>query len=584
MNTPAMGGGADSEDPREARERWANIWFGGMVRYHNVKDPDRWVFAVDDVVAFLRAKLQAGMPAWKRLLIVDGLIEYERLHPRSSLGGLEPIRSKLQELAHREGTGEDPLTIDEIVGPISPRDPDAVQALRRQCRLEGKAMKTEKAYVGKLRGFMAARGLERLADFAEVGERDIEHYLTDLVVEGDVAPSTQNQAFYALRFFFEHVLKRDMGPINATRSTKHPNIPSVMSEEEVCEVLSRLTGVHRLIAQLLYGSGMRISEALRLRMKDVDFDLMQIQVHHSKGNKSRFVPLPQSVADELKRQMQWREHLHEQDVIMGQASVWLPYALDKKYPEAHRELKWQFVFASQRLSKDPRSHRFHRHHIHADTFAKQLRRAVRGAEIHKHVTSHTFRHSFATHLLKGGTDIRTIQELLGHADLKTTMIYTHVLNRDDVKVVSPLDRMSRSESAETNPSKGQGKPEESTAPRHQNGLTESEPANIGEPGVAGSPASGEGDPVEGDPVEGGPVAGGPVAGGQVTVETDDGGRECAVVGAGAAANGMAGRSSVSVALGRAGARVKKRRRSSWSRRKLRSGLIRFGRVFAKLKS
>ena len=257
----------------------------------------------------------------------------------------------------------------------------------------------------------------------------------------DAIFSSQNQAFFALLFLFEHILKRDVGEIAATRSTREPALPSVMSEAEVVQVLENLKGVYRLIGQLLYGCGMRISEALRLRIKDIDFDRGLIEVHQSKGGKSRRVPLPARVADRLRQEIRARSLVHEQDTVRGEASVWLPHALHRKYPNAHREFKWQFLFASHKLSRDPRTGHRHRHHVHADTFATHLRRAVQQAEVPKHVTSHTFRHSFATHLLQRGTDIRTIQELLGHADLKTTMIYTHVLNRSDIQVISPLDQV-----------------------------------------------------------------------------------------------------------------------------------------------
>jgi hypothetical protein len=198
---------------------------------------------------------------------------------------------------------------------------------------------------------------------------------------------------------------------------------------------------------------MRISEVLGLRVKDFDFDRVLIQVQDSKGGKSRYVPLPESLVDRLKQEIRSRELVHEDDVIRGQASVFLPYALDRKYPNAHKEFKWQYLFASHKLSRNPRSGKRHRHHLHPDTFSKHLRCAVVGAKLRKHVTSHTFRPSFATHMLQSGTDIRTIQELLGHQDIQTTMIYTHVLNRDDVKVVSPLDRLvsQAPETKETNP-------------------------------------------------------------------------------------------------------------------------------------
>jgi integron integrase len=370
----------DGQTNEEKQEKWARIWFSALVRFHRISDPSTWKFDRQHVIDFLRSKL-------------------------------------------------------------NPREPDIVQAYRRKLRLEGKAYNTEKAYVGKVRAFMTDRGLKCAADFEGVGARDVEAHLTDLAVDGDVAPSTQNQAFHALRFLIEHVLKRELGKINATRSTKAPRIPTVMSQTEVISVLSLLTGVFLLIAQLLYGTGMRISECLRLRVKDLDFDQMQIEIHQSKGDKSRLVPLPKRTVEPLRRLVESRKLMHEEDVARGEASVWLPHALSRKFPNAHREFKWQFLFASARFSRDPRTGKRHRHHLHSDTFPDHLKRAVQKSGMNKHVTSHTFRHSFATELLRDKTDIRTIQELLGHSDIKTTMIYTHVLNRDDIQVTSPLDRL-----------------------------------------------------------------------------------------------------------------------------------------------
>ena len=189
---------------------------------------------------------------------------------------------------------------------------------------------------------MAARCLKNLADFEDIDETDIEAFLTDLAVDGNVAKSTQEQAYYAFKYLLEQVLKRPMGGIDALRASKPKLIPTVMSKPEVSRVLAALTGIYLLIAQLLYGCGMRISECLRLRVMDIDFDLMQIRIHNSKGSKSRLVPLPQALVKPLKSLIEWRRGLHEQDLATGEASVWLPYALAKKYPHAHREFKWQF--------------------------------------------------------------------------------------------------------------------------------------------------------------------------------------------------------------------------------------------------
>ncbi len=439
----------ESPGKQETDEKFGRLWFASLARFHKVKDPLTWDFDETHVIEFLKSKVKEKMPIWKRLKIVQGLIWYRNNVRKSERPKIEFIRTKLRDMAAKErereagnGASTAEETIEGVVGKINPRESDVIQALRRSIRVIGRKFNTEKAYVGKVCAFMEDLGIKNLADFSDIGAAEVEAHLTDLAVDGNVAPSTQNQAFSASLFLFEHVLKRDFGKIDAYRSTKGTRIPTVMSKSEVIRVLSFLSGIYLLIGQLLYGCGMRISECLRLRVKDIDFDQMLIEIHNAKGDKSRFVPLPMQLVEPLRNLFESRRVLHERDLANGEASVWLPYALDRKYPSAHKEFKWQFLFASAKFSRDPKTGKRHRHHLHTDTFPLHLRRSVQQAKLDKHVTSHTFRHSFATHLLQDGTDIRTIQELLGHSDISTTMIYTHVLSRPDIRVVSPLDRLS----------------------------------------------------------------------------------------------------------------------------------------------
>jgi integron integrase len=426
----------------QSAEDWANIWFDQLRRYHRGDLGRDWQFDEQSVIAFLRSKLKSGVPAWKRVKIVQGLITYRNRVLKTSEPRLEHLRATLQELALREKWNQEGgPEIEELVGKIDAREPAVIQKMRRTLRVQGKKYNTEKAYVKWVRRFMAAKCLQELADFEAIDETDIEAFLTDLAVDGNVSASTQEQAFYALKYLLEQVLKRPLGQIDALRASKPVLVPTVMSKPEVARVLAALTGIYLLIAQLLYGCGLRISECLRLRVMDIDFDLMRIRIYNSKGDKSRVVPLPQGLVGPLQSLIRWRQGLHEQDLATGEASVWLPHALAKKYPHAEREFKWQFLFASDRFSRDPKTGKRHRHHLHRDTFPARLKKAVEAAGIHKHVTSHTFRHSFATHLLRDGEDIRTVQELLGHSDVSTTMIYTHCFEREDKPLVSPLDRL-----------------------------------------------------------------------------------------------------------------------------------------------
>lgn len=270
--------------------------------------------------------------------------------------------------------------------------------------------------------------------------KEIEEFLTYLAVHENVAASTQNQALSAILFLYKEVLRQELDlQVDSVRAKRSRYVPTVLTKEEVLAIINYLTGVHQLIVKLLYGTGLRQTECLQLRVKDVDFLQKQVIVRNAKGMESRVTMLPISLIEELKFHLEIVKRLHQQDLAQGYGSVYLPFALDRKYKSADRDWVWQFVFPSDRISQDPRSGIIRRHHVHESTLQKAIKQAVKMAGINKRVSCHTFRHSFATHLLQSGYDIRTVQELLGHKDVKTTMIYTHVLNRGGQSVRSPLD-------------------------------------------------------------------------------------------------------------------------------------------------
>jgi integron integrase len=276
-----------------------------------------------------------------------------------------------------------------------------------------------------------------------LGAEEVTAFLTHLAVAGRVAASTQNQAKSALLFLYKEVLDLELPWLARVEPAKAPKrLPVVLTRDEVQAVLDRLEGANWLIGTLLYGSGLRIMECLRLRVKDVDFARGEILVRDGKGAKDRVTMLPARLAGALRLHLARVRALWQQDRAAGVGSVYLPYALDRKYPGAGREWGWQFVFPSRRLAVDPRGGALRRHHVQDQAFQRAMRQAVVDADLVKPATPHTLRHSFATHLLESGYDIRTVQELLGHADVSTTMIYTHVLNRGGRGVVSPIDRLA----------------------------------------------------------------------------------------------------------------------------------------------
>lgn len=312
-----------------------------------------------------------------------------------------------------------------------------LDVVRDTIRRKHYSIRTEEAYVNWIRRFILFHGKRHPKD---MGAAEVEAFLTHLATEGHVSASTQNQAFSALLFLYRKVLHRELdAPVHALRAKESRHIPAVLTREEVRQVIAQLSGVYQLQARLLYGSGLRLLECLRLRVKDIDFQRRAITVRDTKGNEDRITMLPDSVIEPLKEHLQRVRRLHEEDLAKGYGSVYLPDALDRKYPNASREWIWQYVFPSDRLSTDPRSGVVRRHHLDESGLQKAVRAAARAAGINKRVTCHTFRHSFATHLLENGYDIRTVQELLGHKNVKTTMIYTHVLQRGGLAVRSPLD-------------------------------------------------------------------------------------------------------------------------------------------------
>ncbi len=326
-----------------------------------------------------------------------------------------------------------------LVGKIDASEPPLLQEMRKLMRTRHYAARTERSYTGWACRFAAFTG--GWQKIATASEMDVKEFLSDLAVKDRVAASTQNQAFNALLFLFRDVLNREFPFLDAERAKRPERMPVVLSQSEVSSILRQLRGVTLLFGQLLYGGGLRHYEGLRLRVKDVDLQRRQLVIRDAKGAKDRVTLLPESVMAPLRLQIESVGQLHQQDLAEGYGSVWLPYAMKVKAPNAAKELAWQWVFPASKLSADPHDGAVHRHHMHESVFQNALTRAVKAAGISKRVTPHTFRHSFATHLLESGSDIRTVQELLGHADVSTTMIYTHVLQQGPLGVRSPLDRL-----------------------------------------------------------------------------------------------------------------------------------------------
>jgi integron integrase len=311
-----------------------------------------------------------------------------------------------------------------------------LERVRSAIRVRHYSIRTEQAYVDWVRRFILFNDKRHPET---MGEREVGKFLTFLAVERNVAASTQNQALNALVFMYRHVLERPLDEISGAVRAKRPTrLPVVLTTDEVRRMLGHLRGMPWLVACLMYGSGLRLMENLRLRVKDLDFDHRAIIVRDGKGGKDRVVTLAEELITPLKRHLGIRRTLFEQDQAAGHASVYLPHALARKYPNAEREWGWQYVFVASKLSTDPRSGVVRRHHLDATVIQKAVAAAVRNAEINKKASCHTLRHSFATHLLERGADIRTVQEQLGHADIRTTQIYTHVLNRGGRAVLSPL--------------------------------------------------------------------------------------------------------------------------------------------------
>ena len=327
---------------------------------------------------------------------------------------------------------------DESAGVTEAKTPRLLDQVRARLRLKHYSLRTEQAYVGWIRRFILANDKRHPRD---MGVAEVEGFLSTLATQGQVAAGTQNQALSALLFLYREVLSIELPWMETIVRAKRPQrVPVVLSRDEVARLLAMMDGCFALMASLLYGSGMRLMECVRLRVKDVDFGLNQICVRDGKGGKDRHVPLPQRVRAALTMQIERAQLIHQQDLAAGHGAVWLPHALARKYPSAPRELGRQYVFPSGQLSRDPRGGELRRHHLDEAGLQRAVRTARLRSGIVKPATCHTLRHSFATHLLEAGQDIRTIQELLGHKDVATTQIYTHVLNRGGQGVLSPLDR------------------------------------------------------------------------------------------------------------------------------------------------
>jgi len=319
------------------------------------------------------------------------------------------------------------------------KPPKLLDQVRWLLRLKHYSYKTEKTYLHWIKRYIF---FHRLRHPAEMREEEVAAFLKHLAVELKVSAKTQNQALNALVFLYKQVLRLKLGELGSIpKGEEHRRLPAVLTQNEVRKLLHFLTGTQRLLAEMLYGTGLRLMEGLRLRVKDIDFEKNTIIVREGKGDQDRITMLPEKLKTVLENHLQGVKTIFERDMGKGRGGASVPPALERKYPNLHKTWTWQFVFPSHSLCRDPYTGFIRRHHLHESVLQRAVKQALREAGINKHAGVHTLRHSFATHLLESGTDIRTVQELLGHKHVQTTMIYTHVLNRPGISVRSPLDRM-----------------------------------------------------------------------------------------------------------------------------------------------
>ncbi|QDT10493.1 integron integrase [Stieleria marina] len=439
---------------RDSDREWFPKWVDGYARHFHLGPNDKLELDATRVTDFLRSLRDNRYPAWRRLQVAKALECYQRYVIGEPTMCFAEIFRTLQLIAQKEDinrrAGVDSISQSDrqlVAGEGNPgrsRDdePEAVGRLRSRMRLLHHPKSTEDAYAAWIRRFAMFTNDDHLE---QCGEAEIGAFLTHLAIERNVDAGTQNQAFSAIKFLVEKVDGRQLGFVNSMRAAESDYLPVVCSRDEVGVLLNGMAGMTRTMALVLYGSGLRHRECRTLRVKDVDFDTRQIVVRNGKGQKDRVTVLADGAIEPLRRQIASTRVLHTSDLDEGFGEVYLPFALTRKYRHAAREFGWQYVFPASRRSQDPRGEMIRRHHVHEKTFSDALKRARRRGGIDKHAVPHTLRHSFATHMLEDGADIRTVQELLGHKDVKTTMIYLHVMNRPGLAVTSPLDRMGARE-------------------------------------------------------------------------------------------------------------------------------------------
>lgn len=378
------------------------------------------------------------MPAWQRLQAVKAVITYRNLVLKASEPALDDMCVTLQRIVESEREAQPGLKDEaQLVGIIDESEPKAIQAFRRDLRLHRKQMRTERAYVKCLKQFFAFCGTE---ESAELDERQIRDFLTQLAVEKSVAVSTQNQAKSALLFFFQQVLRRDLEFLDVVSPNKPKRLPVVLTRHEIQSLIAEFAGLKKLMFTLMYGAGLRHVECRRLRIKDIELEENTILVRNGKGDKDRMTVLPQRAKHALIEQIEAVRVRYRKNLRNDQGEVYLPFALSRKSPNEGHKFGWQWLFPARQMSRDPKTGRKMRHHVSEAYFSGAFTRALARSEIAKNAVPHSLRHSFATHMLEGGADIRTVQELLGHKDVRTTQIYLHVMNKPGIAVTSPVDR------------------------------------------------------------------------------------------------------------------------------------------------